>query len=78
MESFIGQVNIFAFGFAPENWLPCDGRILSTVKYQMLFSLIGTTYGGDGASNFALPKLSPLGPKGPGYYIRTGGVFPEK
>jgi microcystin-dependent protein len=74
----IGQIELFAFAFAPVGWLPCDGRILPIPQYVVLFSLIETTYGGDGSSNFALPKLAPLGPNGPGYYIATAGSFPPR
>ena len=56
-EPFIGQISIYAFNFAPRGWMPCDGRLLPIAQYQALFALIGTTYGGDGRTTFALPDL---------------------
>lgn len=57
MESFIGTIIQVAFGWAPQGWLPCDGRLLPIQQYTALFSLLGTTYGGDGQTTFALPDL---------------------
>lgn len=57
MEPYIGQVQPFSFNFPPKDWAFCDGRLLSIVQNQALFSLIGTTYGGDGITTFALPAL---------------------
>ena len=56
-EPYIGQISIYAFNFAPRGWMPCDGRLLPIAQYQALFALIGTTYGGDGRTTFALPDL---------------------
>lgn len=56
-ESFIGEIKIFAGNFAPRNWAICDGGLLSVVQYDALFSLIGTTFGGDGLAEFAVPDL---------------------
>lgn len=55
-DYFVGEIRLFAITYAPENFLPCDGRALSVSQYQTLFSLIGTTYGGD-AQQFKLPDL---------------------
>jgi microcystin-dependent protein len=52
---FLGEVETFAFNFCPTGWLPLDGRLLSINQNQALFSLLGTTYGGDGRTTFALP-----------------------
>jgi microcystin-dependent protein len=57
MEPFIGQIQAFAFEFAPRGWAPCDGRVLPIQQYAALFSLLGTTYGGNGVHTFALPDL---------------------
>lgn len=57
MEPFIGEIRAFPWGWAPSGWLPCDGRILSIQVYSVLYSLIGTTYGGNGVQNFGLPDL---------------------
>jgi len=54
---FIGMIALFPYSFAPQDWLDCDGRLLPVNQYQALFSLLNTTYGGDGRSNFALPDL---------------------
>jgi len=56
-EPFIGQIQMVGFNFAPRGWALCDGQILSISQHTALFSLLGTTYGGDGRSTFALPDL---------------------
>lgn len=56
-ESFLGEIRIFAGNYAPRNWALCDGQILAVNDYQALFSLLGTTYGGDGRISFGLPDL---------------------
>ncbi|MFK8161573.1 MAG: phage tail protein [Lewinella sp.] len=57
MEPFIGQIQAFGFNFAPRGWAKCDGQLLAISQNQALFSLLGTTYGGDGRTTFALPDL---------------------
>ncbi|MDP9958176.1 phage tail protein [Chryseobacterium lathyri] len=57
MEEYMGIVKLFAGNFAPRGWMFCDGRILSIAQNSALFSLLGTTYGGDGVTTFALPNL---------------------
>lgn len=57
MEPFIGQLCVFGFNFAPQGWAICDGSLLPINQYQALFSLLGTTYGGDGKTTFGLPDL---------------------
>jgi microcystin-dependent protein len=54
---FVAEIRIFAFNFAPKGWAFCDGQLLSLSQNTALFSLLGTYYGGDGKSNFALPNL---------------------
>lgn len=54
---FVGQIDIVAFNFAPAGWAECDGSLRAISQYEALFNLIGTTYGGDGESTFALPDL---------------------
>lgn len=56
-DPFIGEIRMFAGTYAPDGWAFCDGQLLSIPQYDALFSLIGTTYGGDGVTNFALPDL---------------------
>jgi len=54
---YIGQIEAFAFGYAPKGWALCAGQILPINQYQALFSLLGTTFGGNGTTTFALPDL---------------------
>ena len=56
-EPFIGQISIFGFNFAPRGWAMCNGQILPIAQNTALFSLLGTTYGGNGQTTFALPDL---------------------
>ena len=56
-EPFLGQIVIFAGNFAPRGWAFCDGQLLPINQHQALFSILGTTYGGDGRTTFALPDL---------------------
>jgi microcystin-dependent protein len=67
--SALAQVEIFAFGFAPTGFAACQGQLLPIAQNQELFSLLGTRYGGNGLTDFALPKLPPLTPEGPFYFI---------
>ncbi len=57
-QPFIGEIRMFAGNFAPNGWLFCDGQLLPISENDTLFTLIGTTYGGDGESTFALPNLN--------------------
>ena len=63
---FLGQIEIFGFNFPPKNWVQCRGQILPIQQYQALFSLLGTTYGGNGVSTFGLPDLQGRAPVGAG------------
>jgi microcystin-dependent protein len=82
MDEYIGIIKLFGGNFAPKGWLMCNGQLLSISANTALFSLIGTTYGGDGVSTFALPNLQsrvPIGMgQGPGLstYVQgqTGGT----
>ena len=69
-EPFVAEIRIFGFNFAPTGWALCAGQLLPISQNTALFSLLGTTYGGDGKSNFALPNMQgrvPLHPgQGPG------------
>lgn len=56
-DYFVGEIRLFAGSYAPENWHLCDGSLVAINTYQALFSLIGTTYGGDGVTTFGLPDL---------------------
>ncbi|MBB5207985.1 tail fiber protein [Chiayiivirga flava] len=80
-DPFVAEIRIFPFNFAPRGWAWCDGQLLPLSQNTALFSLLGTTYGGNGKSNFALPDLqgrSPMHPgQGPGLSLHdlgeTGG-----
>ncbi len=56
-EPFLSEIRIFSFNFAPKGWALCNGQLLPINQNQALFSLLGTTYGGNGTTNFALPDL---------------------
>lgn len=80
-DPFVAEIRIFPFNFAPRGWAWCDGQLLPLSQNTALFSLLGTTYGGNGKSNFALPDLQgrvPMHPgQGPGLSLHdlgeTGG-----
>ena len=65
-DPFVAEIRIFGFNFAPQGWARCDGQILPISQNTALFSLLGTTYGGNGTSNFALPDLQGRAPMHPG------------
>src|SRR5258706_8514500 len=65
-EPFLSEIRIFSFRFAPKGWALCNGRLLPINQNQPLFSLLGTTFGGDGRVNFALPNLQGNVPIGVG------------
>lgn len=76
-EPMLGEVILFAGTFAPRGWEKCEGQQLSIAQYEALFALLGTNYGGDGRTTFALPKIE--GPvKGMHYIIATTGTFPSR
>lgn len=56
-QPYIGTIQQFGFNFCPRNWMPTDGRLLAVNQYSALFSLLGTTYGGNGQTSFGLPDL---------------------
>ena len=76
-DQFVGEIRIFPINFAPKGWMPCNGQLLLISQNTALFSLLGTTYGGDGKSTFALPNLQgrvALNPgPGPGLSPRSLG-----
>ncbi|GFZ88518.1 phage tail protein [Dyella caseinilytica] len=77
---YLGEIQILSFNFAPVGWALCNGALLPIRQYTALFSLIGTTYGGDGRQTFALPNLMGAAPcgtgQGPGLTQRNlGGTF---
>ena len=77
MTPFLGEIRNFGFTFPPRDWMQCNGQLLSISTYTALFALLGTTYGGNGTTNFALPDLrgrAPIGMgSGPGLTPRVQG-----
>jgi microcystin-dependent protein len=76
-QPYVGEIRMFAGNFAPAGWMFCEGQLLPISEYETLFNLIGTTYGGDGQSTFALPDLRGRVPlhQGNGFTLaETGGV----
>jgi microcystin-dependent protein len=65
-DPFVAEIRIFGFNFAPRGWAFCDGQLMAISQNTALFSLLGTTYGGDGRSTFALPNLQGSAPMQPG------------
>jgi len=76
-DPFVAEIRIFPFNFAPRGWAFCDGQLMPISQNTALFSLLGTTYGGDGKSTFALPNLRGRSPlqhgQGPGLSMRWLG-----
>ena len=74
---FLAEIRIFAGNFAPKGWALCNGQLMPISQNTALFSLLGTTYGGDGSSTFALPNLQGCAPmqagQGPGLSVRDLG-----
>jgi len=76
-QPYVGEIRMFAGNFAPAGWMFCEGQLLPISEYETLFQLIGTTYGGDGESTFALPDLRGRLPlhQGSGFQLaQTGGA----
>ncbi|SRR6266567_2114802 len=73
-EPFLSEIRIFSFGFAPKGWALCNGQLLPINQNQALFSLLGTTFGGDGRVNFALPNLQGQTP----IHVGQGHTLGEK
>jgi microcystin-dependent protein len=71
-EPFLSEIKIMSFAFAPKGWAQCNGQLLPINQNQALFSLLGTTYGGDGRVNFALPDLRARVPVGFGTTVVLG------
>jgi len=79
MEPFIGQIQLLPYNFAPVGWSFCEGQLLSIGQNTALFSLLGTMYGGDGVSNFALPNLKGKEPEPNMHYcIALNGIYPSR
>lgn len=82
MDPLIAEIKIFAGNFVPRGWAACNGALLPIAQNAALFSILGTTYGGDGRSTFALPNLAPAqdsngNPVGR-YIIAIVGIYPSR
>lgn len=79
---YLGQIMVVPYNFCPTGWLPANGQLLPISNYTAVFALIGTTYGGDGVRNFALPALKPIYAVNGAMLLQcidiTGGVFPPR
>ena len=76
---FIGQIALLPYNFAPQGWAACEGQTLPINQNQALFALLGTTFGGDGQTTFALPDLREKAPADSlAYYIALQGIFPTR
>ena len=77
---YIGEIRLLAFPFVPVGWAACEGQFLNIMSNQALYSLIGTLYGGDGRTTFALPNLKGAEPVTGGmkYYIAIQGLYPMR
>ncbi len=79
MEYFLGTIQLFPYNFAPNGWVLCNGSLLDIATHQALYALIGTKFGGNGSTNFAVPDLrsAAIGPYNQ-YYISMGGIWPSR
>ncbi len=76
MNPYLGEIILVTYRYAPAGWSTCAGQVMQIRTHTALYSLIGTTYGGDGISTFQLPTITaPLGMK---YIIAIQGVFPQR
>ena len=78
---YLGDVRAMSFDFVQQGWAPCDGRLLPIAQNEHLFALLGTTYGGDGLTNFAVPALAAVpaqGGKMLNYCICLDGPYPHQ
>lgn len=79
MDTFIGDIQLFPYNFAPRYWTKCTGQIIQITENEALYSLIGIKYGGDGRTTFGLPNLQGAEPMpGMDYYIALQGIYPPR
>lgn len=78
VDNYLGQIEFFAFNFAPKGWAQCNGQLLPINSNQALFALLGTTFGGDGKTSFGLPNLQGRIVAGPGSGIALGATGGEE
>ncbi|CAM3514182.1 tail fiber protein [Polaromonas hydrogenivorans] len=79
MEPFLGQIQLLPYNFAPNGWAFCEGQLMAISQNTALFSLLGTTYGGDGTTTFALPNLKGKEPDSNTHFcIALVGIYPSR
>ncbi len=79
MEPFLGEIRLVPYNFAPRGWEFCEGQLIPIASNQVLFALLGATYGGDGKTTFALPNLKGKEPSPNMHYcIALSGQFPPR
>ena len=80
MDFYLAQIVLFGGNFAPRGWMACNGQVLPIASNEALFTLLGTTFGGDGRTTFALPKLESPAGEGPfpAYLICVEGIYPQR
>lgn len=81
MDPFLGDIVLFSFDFAPSYWMTCEGQTLQIAQYQSLYTLLGTTFGGNGSTTFCLPDLRsaiPIQGIGMHYCIAIQGIYPSR
>ncbi len=75
---FLGQIVLVSFDFVPQGMLACNGQLLSIAQNQALFALIGTKFGGNGETDFAVPNYTKLAPPGSSYLIVSTAAAPPR
>jgi microcystin-dependent protein len=81
MDYILGSVSIFPWNWQSEGWLKCDGRLLKIEDYQALYSLLGSEFGGDRKTTFAIPNIPAIKTAQGGdldYYIAVQGIYPDR
>jgi microcystin-dependent protein len=79
-DPFVAEIRMFGGGLAPNGWARCNGQLMPISQNAALFSRLGTSYGGDGTTTFALPNLQSTPPIGAGatFFIAMRGIFPSR
>lgn len=76
---FLGQIELFPYGYAPMGWILCNGALLNIQQNSALYALLGIRFGGNGSSTFGIPNLSGAEPiPNTAFYIATQGLFPVR
>jgi len=79
MEQFLGQIELFPYNFAPQDWAFCEGQMIPIAQNSALFALLGANFGGDGTTTFALPNLKGKEPNPDMHFcIALRGIYPSR